>query len=151
MWGGCLTGSLHSSPYLGEDLDPTTTTPAQTHTKFAGPPSKLRGRSSNHSDSTTHMQIEMRICKNEAMYQPQNIQKSSQSEIIGVNWQLQFQRITLLLCTIQGCNTTSGKLTICFSVYLLELSRLTASMCPKSMSWPSRKMKSSLHTYFFLL
>lgn len=42
-------------------------------------------------------------------------------------------------------------LTICFSVYLLELSRFTASMCPKSMSWPSRKMKSSLHTYFFLL
>lgn len=43
------------------------------------------------------------------------------------------------------------ELTICFSVYLLELSRLTASMWPKSMSWPSRKMKSSLHTYFFLL
>ena len=43
------------------------------------------------------------------------------------------------------------RLTICFSVYLLELSRFTASMCPKSMSWPSRKMKSSLHTYFFLL
>lgn len=42
-------------------------------------------------------------------------------------------------------------LTICFSVYLLELSRLTASMCPKSMSCPSRKMKSSLQTYFFLL
>lgn len=42
-------------------------------------------------------------------------------------------------------------LTICFSVYLLELSRLTASMWPKSISWPSRKMKSSLHTYFFLL
>lgn len=42
-------------------------------------------------------------------------------------------------------------LTICFSVYLLELSRFTASMCPKSMSWPKRKMKSNLQTYFFLL
>ncbi len=40
-------------------------------------------------------------------------------------------------------------LTICFSVYLLEESRLTASMWPKSMSWPSRKMKSNLQTYFF--
>ncbi len=45
----------------------------------------------------------------------------------------------------------TGPLTICFSVYLLELSRLTASMWPKSISWPKRKMKSSLHTYFFLL
>ena len=44
-----------------------------------------------------------------------------------------------------------AKLTICFSVYLLELRRLTASMCPKSISWPKRKMKSSLQTYFFLL
>lgn len=42
-------------------------------------------------------------------------------------------------------------LTICFSVYLLELSRFTASIWPKSMSCPRRKMKSSLQTYFFLL
>lgn len=42
-----------------------------------------------------------------------------------------------------------ARLTICFSVYLLELRRLTASMWPKSMSWPRRKMKRSLHTYFF--
>ena len=40
-------------------------------------------------------------------------------------------------------------LTICFSEYLLEESRLTASMWPKSMSWPNRNINSSLHTYFF--
>jgi len=40
-------------------------------------------------------------------------------------------------------------LTICFSVYLLDDRRLTASMWPKSMSWPRRKMKSNLQTYFF--
>ena len=40
-------------------------------------------------------------------------------------------------------------LTICFSVYLLDVSRLTASIWPKSISWPKRKMKSSLQTYFF--
>ncbi len=41
------------------------------------------------------------------------------------------------------------RITICFSVYLFDESRLTASMYPKSMSWPSRKMNNSLHTYFF--
>jgi len=40
-------------------------------------------------------------------------------------------------------------LTICFSEYLFDESKLTASMCPKSMSWPRRKMNSSLQTYFF--
>ena len=39
--------------------------------------------------------------------------------------------------------------TTCFSLYLLELRRFTASICPKSMSWPKRKMNRSLHTYFF--
>ena len=41
------------------------------------------------------------------------------------------------------------QLTICFSVYLLDDNKLTASICPKSISWPRRKIKSSLHTYFF--
>lgn len=41
------------------------------------------------------------------------------------------------------------KLTICFSEYLLDDSKLTASICPKSMSWPSRNMNSNLQTYFF--
>ena len=40
-------------------------------------------------------------------------------------------------------------LTICFSVYLFDDSKLTASMCPKSMSCPRRNMNNSLHTYFF--
>lgn len=40
-------------------------------------------------------------------------------------------------------------LTICFSEYLFDESKLTASIWPKSMSWPSRKMNNSLHTYFF--
>jgi len=56
-------------------------------------------------------------------------------------------------CTTDKCGhyyfVKHGLLTICFSVYLFELSRLTASMWPKSMSWPSRKMNSNLHTYFF--
>ena len=34
-------------------------------------------------------------------------------------------------------------------MYLFELSRLTASMWPKSMSCPRRNMNSSLQTYFF--
>lgn len=41
------------------------------------------------------------------------------------------------------------QLTICFSVYLLELRRLTASMWPKSMSCPRRNINNSLQTYFF--
>ena len=41
------------------------------------------------------------------------------------------------------------KLTICFSEYLFELSKLTASMWPKSMSCPSRKINNNLQTYFF--
>lgn len=45
--------------------------------------------------------------------------------------------------------TNYKTLTICFSEYLLEESKLTASMWPKSMSWPSKKMNSSLQTYFF--
>ena len=61
------------------------------------------------------------------------------------------------LCSKQNCSTTYYiitlhvfiKLTICFSVYLFEDSKLTASICPKSMSWPSRNMNRSLHTYFF--
>ena len=40
-------------------------------------------------------------------------------------------------------------LTICFSVYLFEDNKLTASICPKSMSCPSRNMNKSLQTYFF--
>lgn len=42
-----------------------------------------------------------------------------------------------------------GILTICFSVYLFDESRFTASIWPKSISCPRRKINSSLHTYFF--
>ena len=42
-----------------------------------------------------------------------------------------------------------GFLTICFSEYLLELSKLTASMWPKSISWPNKNMNNNLQTYFF--
>lgn len=40
-------------------------------------------------------------------------------------------------------------LTICFSVYLLDDNKFTASICPKSISWPNRNIKRSLQTYFF--
>ncbi len=54
------------------------------------------------------------------------------------------------LIRISVCATlTQLTLTICFSVYLFEESRLTASMWPKSMSCPNKKMKSNLQTYFF--
>ena len=42
-----------------------------------------------------------------------------------------------------------GILTICFSVYLLDESRFTASIWPKSISCPRRKINSNLQTYFF--
>lgn len=40
-------------------------------------------------------------------------------------------------------------LTICFSEYLFDDNKLTASMWPKSMSWPSKNMNNNLQTYFF--
>lgn len=44
---------------------------------------------------------------------------------------------------------TKIQLTICFSEYLLEDNKLTASIWPKSISWPNRNINKSLQTYFF--
>lgn len=59
-----------------------------------------------------------------------------QKELLNFKWAFRVQN-------------NSKILTICFSEYLFDDSKLTASMCPKSMSCPSRKMNRSLHTYFF--
>ena len=57
--------------------------------------------------------------------------------------------MSLTRSEFQLTRTLMNKYPICFSEYLLEDNRLTASMWPKSMSWPSKKIKSNLQTYFF--
>lgn len=80
----------------------------------------------------------------------------ARSQKLSQNY-INYKTIHIYYCSVKKSNHQTRKnknnsenlLTICFSVYLFEVSKFTASIWPKSMSFPSKNMNSSLQTYFF--